>query len=749
MKQYIEVIADDRALRLYPLKYGIAKIEMYRTNAYIFKKSLVTEELEATPYNVEENDEFVCVKTDKYSYEINKSSLTICVKNRFGKEVLVEKSKEFSDFRITPLLKTVPTELSDTAADDEVTNYKISYSFEQDEAIYGFGANANKELNLKNSDVLLFQHNLKLPMPIFVSSKGYAVYFDESCMIDYSSASHTVNVDCTIQPTYFIICADDINEVIRGYRKLTGKVSLLPKYTFGYVQSKERFKTQNELLQCSNKYKDEKIPLGMVVQDWMYWDENCWGQKSFSDRFPNPAQLVNDIHKNGHKVMISIWAVLTGNCSNLSEMEKNDFLLKGGYYNVFDIRARALYYNQLYNGIAKYGFDAYWTDNTEPFEIPLEIVSDKERLDKLLPLFRESFDRRYTNIYTLLHNTYIAQQLRKSFPNKRPFLMTRASCPGMQKENIVVWDGDTNATYKDLNTRLTGMLNYVITGHPYVNCDIGGFFVFGSKNSSLPWIRSNRKHKFKRKHNHEASALGIDDFAYQELYTRWLQLGAFLPMMRSHGTDLSREVWNFDGENNMFRKAIEKFIHLREQLLPYTYSTAYGVSEHGDSMIRPLICDYPNDEKVKNMSNQFLFGKNIMVAPVMYPMYYDVGNKKIESQYMHKVYLPDGNWYDFWSGEKYQGSREIEAYAPIDRIPVFVKEGSIIPLKSSDGAYDINVYSGKNCEFEFYDDDGETYEYQKGKYNLVNIIWDDAKKELSFDYLNEYEKIKFNDYTIV
>lgn len=633
--------------------------------------------------------------------------------------------------------------------DRNAYEFEIKFDLMDDEYIYGLGSDEENIFNHRGKTQYLVQANMKIPMPVFISSNKYACLFNHGCNMIVKDDKNGLNVwgDCADQIDLFYVLGNTFDEIVSGIRKLTGKATMLPKWAFGYWQSKEHYKSSTELIAVVREYRKRNIPIDCIVQDWRYWPEGQWGQKSFdSCRYPVNSGFVNVLHQMNVKIMISIWPNMT-NCPNQEEMEaKNLLLLDNSTYDAFNPVARKLFWQQANNGLYCHGLDAWWCDSTEPF-CDIEWGGTKKLISKARFALLNHHACKYidptkANLYALYNSKAIYDGQKKIAPQKRVVNLTRSGYIGQQRYGSIVWTGDVSARWSVLQSNITNMINFSLTGNPYITFDIGGFFVgnlkcfkerTGNKDLTNPWFWNGDYEE------------GVNDLGYRELYTRWLQVGTFMPVFRSHGGDTPREIWQFGDETSMFYQSILKFIRLRYKFMPYLYSIAAQVHFNNKTFMRPLFFDFPMDKNVKNISNQYLFGHNLMVCAVTKPMYYKANSITIKhSSFKIEVYLPKGlKWYDFWTNEKYDGGQFIESVATIDRIPLFIKEGSIIPmcLDKVINAVDCKnttlfIYPGKDGEFVFYDDKGDG---DFVKENLTEILWDNknqkAKSVIPFDYV--------------
>ncbi len=613
----------------------------------------------------------------------------------------------------------------ETVPDRMAYHAKVEFIFGE-EGLYGFGSHEEGYGNLRGKSRQLYQQNMKACVPSFVSTKGYGFLFDCRSLMTFEDNAYGsyVWMDTVDELDYYFLAGPDYPSVLRTYRDLTGAAPMLPKWAFGYGQSKERYETAAELIEIVEEYRRRKIPLSFIVQDWQTWEEGKWGQKSFDrSRYPDPAAMTRRLHQLGAALMLSIWPTMNGMGENQQEMLEHGYMLGNrSTYNAFSKAARDLYWKQADEGIFQYGVDAWWCDCTEPFEADWSgalRLEPHERLKSNVDAAKKYLDDGEWTAYSLCHSRGIYEGQRKTSEEKRVVNLTRSSFAGQHRYAAITWSGDIGANWETLARQIPEGLNFCASGEPFWSLDIGAFFVSPGKE----WFRCGEY------------PCGCEDLGYRELYTRWLQLGTFLPMMRSHGTDTPREIWRFGEPGTPFYDAIAKFIRLRMELLPYLYSQAAAVSMKGDTFLMPLGLAFPDDPATFDVTDQFLFGPAIMVCPVTRPMYYETGSQPLEgAPKTRAVYLPAGSgWYDFWTGEFYHGGRSVEAEAPLARIPLYVKAGSILPLgpvleypnQEPHPELTLRVYPGEDGSFVLYDDEGDSYRYERGMYSLTPLHWDD------------------------
>lgn len=628
---------------------------------------------------------------------------------------------------------------------------RLDFAFAPDEALFGLGSHEEGYGNLRGKSRDLYQQNMKAVVPFLVSTRGYGVLLDcGSAMTFHDDANGAWWwADCVDELDFYFIAGASYEEVHCGYHWLTGAAPMLPKWALGYVQSKERYVNARELVEVVREYRRRQIPLDTIVLDWKSWpDGGGWGQKEFdSVRFPDPEALSAELHDLGVHLMVSMWPVMTGGCSNQRELLERDLMLGNqSTYNAFLLEARECYWEQARRGLFAKGVDAWWCDCTEPFEADWTGAVKPEPHTRFVlntGATKLYLDPGVANAYSLVHSQGIYEGQRATTATKRVVNLTRSSYAGQHRYGTIIWNGDITGTWETLRRCIPEGINFCAAGEPYWTVDIGGFFI--DYRAEL-WFWHGDYHGGCRgltameAREPDANDTGCSDLDYWELYTRWLQYATFLPMFRSHGTDASREIWRFGEEGTSFYDAIASFIRLRYRLMPYLYSLVAQVTMEGLPMLRALALEYPDDDTTHDVRDQFLLGKSLMVCPVTKPMYYGVNSVPLEGVVRSReIYLPGGSrWFDYWTRELHEGGRWVTAAAPIERIPLFVPAGSILPLTEvmqyvdeiPDAAYEIMVYTGSDAEFTIYEDSGDSYDYEQGKCALVKLRWDESAQQL-------------------
>ncbi|MDJ1433673.1 glycoside hydrolase family 31 protein [Halostagnicola sp. A-GB9-2] len=636
---------------------------------------------------------------------------------------------------------------------------KLELEFD-DEALYGLGQHDDGVSNYRGNAQYLYQHNTKVSMPVLVSTRGYGILWDSYSLSTFHDDQHGSYFwsECVDEFDFYFVYGPEFDSIVSGFRELTGEATMLPKWSYGYIQSKERYETSTELLEVVDEYREREVPIDCIVQDWQYWPDSTesdpdfeewggpdgdwgrWGQKSFEpDRFPNPDALTDRLHERNVNLMISLWPnMLAG--ENHEEMAAAGHLLDDGdlsapdnerhYYDVFSEAARERYWNQTEAGLFSYGVDAWWADSTEPYnpdwglETPLE---PEQRLELITNDYKQVFDPAYINAYSIYQARGLYEGQRGTTEESRVLNLTRSGYPGQQRYGAITWSGDIEATWDRLERQIADGLQFTVTGNPKWTLDIGGFFV-----------RDGTDEEFYANGDFDA---GYEDAGYRELYTRWFQFGAFLPLFRSHGTDTPREMWRFGEPGERIYDTLVTFDELRYRLLPYIYSLAGWETLENYTMFRHLAFEFREDEAVHDITDQFMFGPSLLVCPVTEPMYYGPASTPLEGKAKaREVYLPEGTeWYDFWTGERYDSGQTILADAPLEKLPLFVRAGSIVPMgpvvqhtgENPDAPWEVRVYPGRDASFDVYEDAGDGYEYEDGEYAVTSLEWDDAANEFS------------------
>lgn len=577
-------------------------------------------------------------------------------------------------------------------------------------------------VNMKQGE----KHSIKLE---WINNEGYMALLHLDPLDENERNNLSLFSEVGKQIDYYFIYGKNADEVISGYRQITGKAPILPKWAMGLWQSRERYKTQEELLNVVREFRKRKIPVDNIVLDWFYWERDQWGSHEFdAERFPDPEGMIAELHDSLHaNIMISVWPKFYRGTEHFNEMQEKGFLFQRNlekerkdwigyvstFYDPFNPEAGKLFWNQINEHLNSKGIDAWWLDATEPDMQSNHSIHERKIM--MNPTWLGSGSR-YFNVFSLLNSKAVYEGLREEDPDQRVFILTRSAFAGQQRYSAVTWSGDIASRWSDLEDQIPAGLNFCMSGIPYWTHDIGGFSL---------------ERRFENPTGHD-----MDE--WRELNSRWFQFGAFCPVFRVHGQFPYREMFNIAPEDHPAYQSMLYYDRLRYRLMPYIYSLA-GKTYHDDyTIMRALVMDFSHDRNVYDIHDQYMFGPAIMVCPVY--------KYKARQRY---VYLPSGTgWYDFYTGHYYKGGQTITAKAPLERIPLFVKEGSMIPLgpdlqytaeKSAD-PIDVCLYAGKDASFTLYEDEGINYHYEKGMYSKIHLSYSENSGELNINERNgEFE----------
>jgi len=618
------------------------------------------------------------------------------------------------------------------AVDRRAYHTKLEFEWAEGEALYGLGSHEEGVLNLRGQHQYLYQQNMKAAVPVLVSTRGYGIMLDSYSLMTFhdDAFGSYLWTDVDDELDYYFIYGPSFDQIVGGIRLLTGQAPMLPRWAFGYMQSKERYKTQAELLEIVQQYRERGLPLDCIVLDWQSWTGELWGQKSLDpERFPDPDALLEELHDLHARLMVSIWPIMRSGGENWQEMCAHGYLLGNqATYDAFHEPARALYWKQTNAGLFMHGVDAWWCDCTEPFEADWTGAVRPEPEERMCINTKEAkryLDPEYINAYSLLHSKGIYEGQRATTSSKRVVNLTRSAYAGQQRYATITWSGDIVASWETLRRQIPAGLNFCVTGSPYWTVDIGGFFV---RRKPELWFWNGDYD------------LGVDDLGYRELYVRWFQYAAFLPMFRAHGTDTPREVWRFGEPGELIYDSLVKFLRLRYRLMPYIYSLAGLVTHANYTILRALPFDFRHDPHTYAIADQFMFGPALLINPVTRPMYYGVESRQLEGiSRTRPVYLPAGSdWYDFWTYQRHGGGQTLIADAALDTMPLYVRAGSIVPIgpdvcytdERLDATIVLHIFPGQDGSFTFYEDEGDNYNYEQGASATTAIRWDDMRRQL-------------------
>ena len=643
----------------------------------------------------------------------------------------------------------------------DVSEARQTFTLDKDEAVYGLGTIQNGKMNRRGEKKRMEQSNLEDFQNVLQSIKGWGLYWENYSPTLFEDNAEGMTFDAEVGEgvDYYFMYGGSADGVIAQMRYLTGDVPMFPLWTYGYWQSKERYKTARETEGIVDQYRKLNVPLDGIIQDWQYWGSNyLWNAMDFlAEDFSNGKQMIENVHKKNAHFMISIWASFGPMTKQFRELEAKGLLMpfetwpQSGIshvwppmrdypsgvkvYDAFSPDARAIYWKYL-KTLYDYGCDAWWMDSTDP-----DFFDPKES-DYAHKVYGGTW-RSQRNAFPLETVRGIYQAQRKDDRGKRIFIMTRSSFAGQQHYGSNMWSGDVNSSWDMLRKQVPAGLSFSLTGNPNFNTDIGGFFC--------------------NSYNTRGSGSAPRNPQFQELYVRWMQYGLFCPVFRSHGADAPREIWQFGEKGQPIYDIIEKTIRLRYRLIPYLYSTAWQVTSANDSYMRPLFADFAQDRKVWDMTDEFMFGHSILACPIVNPQYTEEKvirtnamtgwdrNKESGDRSQESVvnwletksavkYLPKGAlWYDFWTNKSFKGGQNVTLETTLDRVPMFVRAGSILPLGPEmqyvgEKAWDnleIRVYPGANGSFVLYEDEGDNYNYEKGVYSTITFSWNDKARKLT------------------
>ncbi|MFZ0632990.1 MAG: TIM-barrel domain-containing protein [Acidobacteriaceae bacterium] len=582
--------------------------------------------------------------------------------------------------------------------------YHVSERFQPapTEGFYGLGQHQSGVFNYRGSVIELAQANTDVAVPLLLSTNGYGILWNtasHSWFDNRFSSELKLTAEAADAVDYYFIYGPEFDAIIHQYRELTGHAPLFGEWAYGFVQSKDRYKSAKQLLDIAAEYRSQHVPLDLIVQDWFWW--KLQGDPEFSDSYlqphPDIPGALQQLHQEHMHAIISVWAVLDPKSNTYAALKAHNLLIPGTTdYDPTNPAARDMYWNLLVSKLFAQGWDGFWLDSSEP-----ECCGGYS--DATLDSYHLSIGNgaRYTNIFPLMHTGNVYDHWRATTDRKRVFILTRSAFAGQQRYATTVWSGDVLGTFPTFRKQIAAGLNFELSGVPYWTTDIAGY--------GWPWERDTR------------------DPAYQELYTRWYEFGVFCPIFRTHGhrANDTNEIFSY-GPQIPTLIAWDKF---RYRLLPYIYSLAWRVTSQDYTLMRPLVMDWRTNEKVREIGDQYLFGPSILVNPVT-----------TEGATSRSVYLPPApGWYDFWTGEQLKGDQTLLAPAPLDRMPLYVKAGSILPLgpaveyatEEPNAPLELRIYRGADADFTLYQDEGDSYDYEKGEYATIPLHWDDATSTLT------------------
>jgi len=689
---------------LFTMQAGTLKVQVC-TDSIIRVRYAATSEFSSRPeyvvvknkwpeskWEMQSTNDAVTVTTSRLAVTVARKDGSITYHDLAGKQLVQEASRKLTPEKVN--------------GEDTYRAESFISIYGSHEALYGLGQHQAGVWNYRGESVDISQDNSNISVPLLLSSNGYGIFWNNDSRSRfnnrfanylYISSEVADNID------YYFFYGPDFDRIIAAYRELTGQAPLFGKWAYGFWQCKNRYKSQEEILAIAAKYRQLHIPADNIVQDWFWWNRK--GEHVFNKNYPDPKAMVDQLHRANFHLMISVWPFFEPGSAVYDQMEKRGWFVdkfkfaKPPYhtsgmavYDATDPEARKYYWQLMDQALFKIGIDAWWLDTTEP-----ETEGQEENILLGHKLAIGSGDR-YVNIFPLMTTGAVYDGQRGASDKKRVFILSRSAFAGDQRYAVTAWSGDINSDFLTFRRQIPAGLNFALSGIPYWTTDIGGF-VSGDPG----------------------------DPAYRELFVRWFQFGTFNPILRVHGTRKTdqNELWSYGPEA---QKILVNFDRLRYRLLPYIYSLAWKTTSEGYTLMRPLVMDFRSDVQAQNTGDQFMFGPAFLVNPVTEP-----------SATTRRLYLPPSKWYDFWTGSALAGERSLDADAPLDRLPLYVRAGSILPLGPDEewsteklaDPIELRIYRGADGDFTLYEDENDNYNYEKSIYATIPFHWDDARHRLT------------------
>lgn len=676
---------------------------------------VIKTEWPSVQWKMESTDRNVSLVTPRLRVTVNRADGAIVYRDASGKRLLQEGTRNITPSRING---------------EDTWRAELSFGvYASKEAFYGLGQQQAGVWNYRGESVDLSQDNTVIAVPLVMSTNGYGLFWNNTSRSRFNARFvHGLYFSSEVADAidYYFLYGPAFDNIIAAYRELTGPAPMFGKWAYGFWQSKNRYRSQQELLSVAHQYRQMHIPVDNIVQDWFWWDN--MGSFRFNKDYPDPKAMVDDLHGHHFHLMISAWPYFYPGSAAYDDFDKRGFFLDRkvvagthpagmALYDAMNPQARAAFWGLMDNALFRIGADAWWLDTTEP--------ETSGREENILTRDHTAIGSgaRYANIFPLMHAAGVSEGQRSESDRKRVFILSRSAFAGIQRYGVAAWSGDVASNFETFRRQIPAGLNFSLSGIPYWTTDIGGFYIGNP-----------------------------DDPAYRELFVRWFQFGTFCPIFRVHGTrstdpaELSawgpeavdivvdakgtrapshNELWSYGPQA---QKILTAFDRLRYRLMPYIYSVAWKTTSESYTPMRALVMDFGGDSRVANIGDQFLFGPAILVNPVTE-----------QGATTRHLFLPDSGWYDFWTGSGLSGGRMVDAAAPLDRIPLYIRAGSIVPMgpdveytteKEAD-PIELRVYTGANGEFTLYEDENDNYNYQNGVYATIAFHWDDVAKRLT------------------
>ena len=647
----------------------------------------------AAKWSTQSSDDAVTLSTSLLTISVAKKDGSITYSEANGGPLVQEANRSMRTERVNG---------EDTYRAESFINIYGSH-----EGLYGLGQHQAGVWNYRGESVDISQDNSNISVPLLVSSKGYGIFWNNTSRSRFNNRfANYLYITSEVADVidYYFLYGPELDKVVARYRELTGQAPMFGKWAYGFWQCKNRYKSQEEILGVAKKYRDLHIPVDNIVQDWFWWNRK--GEFVFNKNYPDPKGMIDQLHDEHFHLMISIWPFFEPGSSNYDYMNgKGWFVDKFKYakppyhtdamavYDATSPEARKYYWDLVNKGLFSIGADAWWMDTTEP-----ETEGQDENI-LLNHKLAAGSGNRYVNAYPLLDTGAVYQGQRSASDQKRVYILSRSAFAGAQRNAVTAWSGDINSDWFSFRRQIPAGLNFAVSGIPYWTTDIGGF-VFGSPT----------------------------DPAFRELFIRWFQYATFNPVLRVHGTRNpdENELWSYgpDAQN-----ILVNFDRLRYRMLPYTYSLAWKTTSESYTPMRPLVMDFRTDMRAANIGDQFMYGPAFLVNPVTET-----------ASATRQVYLPQAKWYDFWAGTSVDGGRMINAITPLDRLPLYVRAGSILPLgpdqewstQKPEDPIELRVYPGADGNFVLYEDENDNYNYEGGRHATIPVQWDEAGSRLTF-----------------
>jgi alpha-D-xyloside xylohydrolase len=706
--------ADKGLIKIKVCSADIIEVKYTALSSFTDKASLVVTNKWAQPtvFTVADAGNIIIITTARLKVVIDKATNAISYLTKAGQVITAEDKTDNKSMQAA------------TIAGINTYNCSTQFISPTDEGLFGLGCHPLDSLSInykgRNQDMLI--KYMTGAIPVMLSTKGFGLMWDNYSASNFygAEAGNTkfkYVSESGKQVDYYFFYGPNFDHIIDLYRITTGKAPMFPKWAFGLFQSQDRYMSQDEIISVKNNYRNNHIPVDAIVQDWFYWDPFPIGSHIMNPtRYPNPKAMVDELHKSHIHAMISIWPVLGKGTPNYAALEKIGGLTDitwlnfmthtyDNYYDAHNPAARSLYWQEARDSLIKrYGWDAWWVDQCEPDNSDL---LDARRQSN----FYTGKGIDYFNTYSLEHSTGIYEGWRKDIPGKRAFFLIRQSFAGEQRNAATLWSSDITCTFASYKRQVPQGINSCASGIPYFTSDIGGYHLhWGSPDWSKP--------------------------EYRELFTRWFQFGAFCPVFRIHGKG-ERAIFSKNWDDKT-RGILLKYDQLRYRLLPYIYSLSAKVTQDNYTIMRSLAFDFRTDVNVYNIPDQYMFGPAFMVNPVTEQLY--SGSNASAGKNTRSVYLPlAAKWYDFYTGQVYTGGQTIDAAAPIETMPLYVKAGSIIPMgpvmeyatEKPANKIELRIYAGADGSFDYYEDENDNYNYEHGKYAAFKLNWSDRQHQLT------------------